>query len=67
MTVRELINKLMNMDLDKPIYVTRITDKTNGNCVGFIDNNPITIAKEKIIDVDIHGIYGTFFNCITIQ
>ncbi len=66
MTVRELINKLMDMNLDDPVYITKIVDHTSSKCVGFVNDNPIELATEKIIDVDIHGVFGTLLNCITV-
>ena len=67
MTVRELINKLMDLDLDKPVYITVIDQNAKSNCVGFINMDSIKLSDQKIIDVDIHGVYGERFNCITIQ
>ncbi len=69
MTVRELINKLMDMDLDKPIYITEfanIDDNVN-NMIGFINSEPIKLSNFEIAEVDIHGVYNAFFNCITIK
>lgn len=66
MTVRELINKLMDMDLDKPIHLCELTNDNTKCIIGYPEIGKICESDYKIIDVDIHGIYGTFLNCITI-
>lgn len=67
MTVRELINMLMNLDLDKPVFITEIDKDAETKCIGYVGMSPIIISEKQIIDVNIHGIYNTDFNCITIQ
>lgn len=66
MTVRELINKLMDMDLDKPIYITEFAN-IDDNIIGYINSAPIKLSNFEITEVDIHGVYNAFFNCITIK
>ena len=66
MTVRELINKLIDLDVDEPIYITRKTDNINHH-IGFVGDNSIELTDYEIIDVGIHGIYRDFRNCITIR
>lgn len=72
MTVRELINQLMDLDLDKPIYITRLCEKGNTDkAIGFMGRNgygdAIELSKYKIIDVNVCGVYQEYYNCITIQ
>lgn len=65
MTVRELINKLMDMDLDKPIYLCELTNDAT-KCIGYPEIGMICKSDFKIIDIGVHGVYGSYFNCITI-
>lgn len=71
MTARELINKLMDLNLDKEIYITRPIDKNSEHGyehqIGYANNIPIEPAEQEIIDVGVHGLYGTYLNCITID
>lgn len=67
MTVRELINKLMDMNLDKPIRITEFANNIDDNIIGYINSDPIKLSNFEIAEVDIHGVYNAFFNCITIK
>ena len=67
MTVRELINKLMDLNLDKPIYITEL-NTDNEKTIGYIDGmKEICLSDYSIKDVGIHGVYNEMFNCITIS
>ena len=65
MTVRELINKLMDLDLDKPVYITEF-GSYGDSTVGYIGLDPINNTGYDIKDISVHDIFGTRFNCITI-
>ena len=66
MTVRELINKLMDLDLDKPIYLTEFNED-NSKTIGYVKMESISLSDYEIKDVDIHGVYNDYYNCITIS
>lgn len=67
MTVRELINELMNLNLDKPIYITEPTDNSDDKTIGYIGHQGIKISDLEIVEADIHGVYGEYFNCLTVK
>ena len=68
MTVRELINLLMNLNLDKPVFITEFDNKDNEDkTIGYVEFEGIHLSDYVIKDVDIHGVYGDYYNCITIN
>lgn len=71
MTVREMINKLMDLELDQQVYITEIDKEAVLECVGFVDTNPIIKSNKQIIDISVNGFsghgYNDKINCITIN
>lgn len=56
----------MDLDLDKPVYITEFCNNDKNNCIGYVGNKEIKKSDYKIVDVDIHGLYQENQNCITI-
>lgn len=71
MTARELINQLMNLDLDSPVYLAEIPNVRPKfeNVVGYAttENSQLINSKFTIKEVGVHGFYGARFNYIVLK
>lgn len=66
MTARELINELLNLDLDKEVYIcTYKPSKTHGEPIAYTKKGKIYLSKYKIKDIGVNGLFENS-NCIII-